>query len=425
MEPDRNIDSVNDKSQPGNIPPVLSPPPISDAPPLLPPSVRKGPKSLAVLLSLYLGLFLAEGIASLIENSFLLFAHVEVFTILRGILFLFVLLLGIVVYGLIAFCPGIPKWVFLPLCLFSLVTGLIMIPFLIYSPSRMQEVEWAVSLLQIVLGFGLLYRLQRGFKFRWPFVTVQQLGERRFTWKYFISFLLANVFLLLPGTLIYLAVCAGLAVNHFSEGFLTLRPSGLSVQVRTYTRKDGKRVRLVPMAHVAESGFYRKVARSFPTNSLILIEGVTDNQHLLTNRISYKRMATSLGLSEQQKEFRPAPLQLVPADVDVQQFAPSTIDFLNLVMFVHAKGLNTQTLGKLLQYQPPADFEEQIWGDLLKKRNQRLLQELYARLPQTEEIIIPWGAAHMPGIAREIQKAGFSQNETQEYTVIRFGSARR
>jgi hypothetical protein len=33
---------------------------------------------------------------------------------------------------------------------------------------------------------------------------------------------------------------------------------------------------------------------------------------------------------------------------------------------------------------------------------------------------VPWGAAHMPGIAREILKSGFHLAETREYVVIRF-----
>ena len=37
--------------------------------------------------------------------------------------------------------------------------------------------------------------------------------------------------------------------------------------------------------------------------------------------------------------------------------------------------------------------------DLLRKRNRRRLGEIHARLSQWENIIVPWGAAHMPEIA--------------------------
>src|SRR5207244_8564820 len=76
----------------------------------------------------------------------------------------------------------------------------------------------------------------------------------------------------------------------------------------------------------------------------------------------------------------------------------------------------------LLQYSPPPGAQEQVWDDLLRKRNRHLLNELHARLSDSDYIIIPWGAAHMPEISREIQKSGFRVSETRDYQAIRFGS---
>jgi hypothetical protein len=211
-------------------------------------------------------------------------------------------------------------------------------------------------------------------------------------------------------------------VNHFSAGFLALRPGGFAVQVRDYVRQDRKTIKLVPMAHVADSAFYRNISKSFPNGSLILMEGVTDNQNLLTNKISYKRMASSLGLSEQQKEFRPSGVKIVRADIDVEEFEPETIDLLNLTMLIHAKGLNAQTISQLFNFSAEEGFEEQLFDDLLRKRNRHLLDELQDRLSESDYIIVPWGAAHMPEIAREIQKSGFSLKRSQEYVAVRFHS---
>jgi hypothetical protein len=132
-------------------------------------------------------------------------------------------------------------------------------------------------------------------------------------------------------------------------------------------------------------------------------------------------MATSLGVAEQQKEFKPRG-ELVRADVDVEQFATNTISFLNLVMLIHAQGVNAETVLKVMQFSPP-HFEEQLFDDLLRKRNRRVIEEIQARLSQSENIIVPWGAAHMPEIAKEIQKSGFRLDETREYVAIRFRSA--
>jgi len=68
------------------------------------------------------------------------------------------------------------------------------------------------------------------------------------------------------------------------------------------------------MAHIGEADFYRKVSQSFPSNSIILMEGVTDRKSLITNEASYKRAAKSLGLVEQEEEFMPTQGEMVMAD---------------------------------------------------------------------------------------------------------------
>ena len=152
---------------------------------------------------------------------------------------------------------------------------------------------------------------------------------------------------------------------------------------------------------------------------------MTDDKSLLTNRISYKRMATSLGLSQQQKEFKPSPVQMVPADIDVDQFAPSTIGFLNLVMLIHTRGLTAQNLLLLMQSSGSIETEEQVFRDILGKRNHHLLQEIRDHLSESDQLVVPWGAAHMPEIAREIQKSGFHLESSREYVAIRFGRGRQ
>jgi TRAP-type mannitol/chloroaromatic compound transport system permease small subunit len=378
---------------------------------------------ISILLNLCLGLFLACGVVSLVDDSLVLLFGLHLLTVMSGILSFFAFLVAMLVYGLMGVTPIIPKRVFLPVTLFYVAGFLVVFPVLIYCNDwvhRILQLDWAISFCQVIFGLGILYWLRGGLKFRWPIVEDKHLGDRRFSWLNLSAFLLANVFVLLPGIVIYLFLCATLAVDHFSEGFMALRPNGLTVQVRKYVRNDGKTIQLFPMQHVAEADFYRKVSQSFPTNSIILMEGVTDSRNLLTNKISYKRMAHSLGLAEQGEGFKPIHGELVMADVDVEQFTTNTIDLLNLVMLIHSKGVNADTVMKLAQYSPPPHLEEQLFNDLLKKRNRHLLEEIYARLPQSDNIIVPWGVGHMPGIANEIQKSGFRLDETQEYIVIRF-----
>jgi hypothetical protein len=377
-------------------------------------------KAVAILLSLCLGLFLADAVVSLVDDSLGLLFGIHPLTMIRGLVFLFATLIAVVVYGLMGLTPMIPKGRFLPLTLFGLAAQLALVPCLIYFYDRLPVFVWGISVCQVVLGLGILYWSLGGLKFRWPLVAEGRLGARRFSWLNLIVFLLLNLFVLLSAVVAYVVLCTSLAVGHFSDGFLTLRPDGLTVQVRKYVRNDGKTIQLVPMAHVGDSAFYRKLTQSFPTNSVILMEGVTDNKNLLTNNISYKRMATALGLAEQHEEFKPDRNQTVRADVDVDQFAPDTISILNMVMRIHSKGLNAETVQELMQFSPSPQVEDQLLDDLLTKRNQHLLDVIRARLFQSEILIVPWGAAHMPGIAKEIQKSGFRLDETQDYLVIRF-----
>ncbi len=377
----------------------------------------------AILLSACLGLFLADAAISLLDDTLIVLFGTHLLAGLRGMVCLLAMLMALVIYALMGLTPMIPKRLFLPLTLFNPLAALVLIPFAIYFSGRVQQFAWFISLAQVILGLSILYLGQGDFKLRWLPVTEKQLGAWHFNWRNLLVFLLVNLFGLLPAVAIYLALCTALAVNHFSDGFLALRPVGLTVQVRRYVRDDGKTIQLFPMSHIGEREFYRQLTQSFPTNSIILMEGVSDDRNLLTNGITYKRMATSLGLAEQQEEFKPTRGQLVRADVDVAQFTTNTIGFLNFIMLVHSKGLNAETMLKLLRYSPPPRFEEQLWDDLLRKRNRHLLEELRIWLPQTEHIIVPWGVAHMPEIASEIQKSGFRLDDTREYVAIRFGSA--
>jgi len=410
-----------------NIPPAIEPPVAGAVPPkpseAVPPKLALPPARLeqwiAVILSLGLALFLVEAVVSLVDDSLILGFDLHLLTLLRVVLFLFLLLLSILIYGLMALTPLIPKRWFLPTTLFKPIAGLLLVPCLIYCYGRLPLVAWAISLCQVGLGAALLYRIRGGFTFRWPLVSPPQLNLRRFSWANLCGFLLVNGLVLLPAVVIYFLGLAALAVDHFSDGFVALRPSGLTVQVRKYARPDGKTIQLVPMSHVGESEFYRTLSQSFPTNAIILVEGVSDDQNLLTNKISYHRMARTLGVAEQQEVFRPRG-ELVRADVDVAEFTSNTIAGLNLVMLVHSRGFNAQTLLQLAQFAPP-HFEEQLLEDILHKRNRHLLARIQDQLAQSETIIVPWGAAHMPELAREIQKSGFRLQEKQDYVALRFG----
>jgi hypothetical protein len=393
-----------------------------------------------VILNLCLLLFIADAFLSFADDSLILLGKFHLLSGLRGFFGGLYILLALGIYALMGVTPMIPKRFFVPMSLFGPAAGLLLLPALIYFSNRAAFAGWVVSLLQVILSV-ILFRLLR----RRPaspastvasqeatrrssslfnIVSAERLNPRGFSFLNLAGFIAVNLFILLPAVLAYLFFCGSLALDHLSEGFIRLRPNGVTVEVRKYARDDGKTIQLVPMAHVGEPEFYRRLTQSFPTNSVILMEGVRDDSNLLTNKVSYHRMATTLGLSEQQKEFKPQNGEWVPADVDVSEFAPTTIDFLNMAMLVHRYGLNLQTMLPLLQYSPPANVQEQLWDDLLHKRNRHLLGEMRERLSDADYIVIPWGAAHMPELSHEIQNSGFRLVEKQTFQAIRFGGGR-
>jgi hypothetical protein len=399
------------------------PPSAIDAPPLLPPAPEKksGRRSLAKLLSFCLALFLLDGVVSCADDALILLFGSHGISLIRGLISFSTLVMAGGLYLLIGFVPAVPKRIFLPIPLFFLASMLAMFALAIFWYHRIEGIALSVSVAELTLGVLLVWISRREGKTSRPLVKEEQLGARGFSWRNLLGFVALNVFVLVPLVVIYLFSCGAHAVNHFSEGFMTLHPSGFTVQVRKYVRDDGKEIQLFPMAHVASPSFYAQVSRSFPTNAVILMEGVSDQDNLLTNKITYKRMAKTLGLAEQKETFVPNPQEVVHADVDVDVFSHETIDFLNLIMLFHSRGMTPENLTKFMQYSPRPGFEKQLFDDLLVKRNAHLLGEIQTHLATSDNIMVPWGVAHMPELAREIQKAGFHLSETRDLVVIPFG----
>jgi len=399
-------------------PPVAAPPPPPPLPAVKPSSFRT---FLAACLSLCLGLFLAAGAISLVDDSLVLMCGQQVLTLASGLVTCLSFFVLLVVYVLMGLTPIVPRRVFLPI--FALVgLGLAAVfPVMIYGYNQLVRFDWLLSLLQVLLVSVIWRRLLGGGPFRWFVIEARHLGNPRFSWSHLAVFLLVNLLVLAPVVAGYVAVCTSVAVSHFTDGFLRLRPSGLILQSRKYARDDGKTVVLFPMSHIADAGFYQAMSHSVASNSVVLLEGVTDSQHLLTNKLSYKRAAKSLGLAEQHEDLSFDQGELIRADVDVQEFSTNTIAFMNLVTLVHTRGLNADTLPLLMNCSLTPEAEQQLFTDLLVKRNEHLLKELRARLPESDHFVIPWGAAHMPELAETLQKLGFHLVETHDYIGIRFG----
>jgi len=391
-----------------------SPPPLPDV------EAKPATSGLAIVLSLILLLFLGSAVVAFMDNTLILLLYRQNLSAANGVLGALMLFVGFLTYGLMAFAPAIPKRFFLPISLFFPVVYIGVLPLLIYFYQQNLWIAWAISVCQVLLGAFILLRAQGGPRLHWPLIPASCLNDRRFSWGNLALVVLAGVFVIFPALVLYTGFSAQLAVHHFSDGFVALRPSGISMQVRKYIRDDGRKITLVPMSHVGESKFYQDLAASFPDDSVVLMEGVSDKESVMASHLDYSKMASVVGGVQQVTTFKPRG-EIVAADVDVSSFSAATLEMLRNAMLVHAKGLTPETLPILMKPTPPG-LERQLMYDLLTMRNRHLLEVLQDRLQNSGNIIVPWGAAHMPGISREIQKSGFHMVEKQEYVAIRFGS---
>ena len=121
---------------------MTSPPPliaVSSPRPLPPPHPWR--QLVAGSLSVCLGLFLAAGVVSLLDDSLVLWSGVHLLTAVSGILTFVSFFALLLLYGLIGITPLIPKRIFLPVIFFNLLALLAMFPTLIYHHTWLLQLE--------------------------------------------------------------------------------------------------------------------------------------------------------------------------------------------------------------------------------------------------------------------------------------------
>src|ERR1035438_2675133 len=108
-------------------PPILT----ADSPPSLSTDRKSAfvPQFFAILLSLCLGLFLADALLSFADSSSILFCGLHIFSAASGLVSFFSALMAVGIYGLLGLTPMVPKRLFLPIPLFYLLATLALCPF--------------------------------------------------------------------------------------------------------------------------------------------------------------------------------------------------------------------------------------------------------------------------------------------------------
>ncbi len=370
--------------------------------------------------------------------SFLcLFADSEVLASVRNTVALFVVIQSFFAIPLLGLTRKLPLSVFVPIVVSSLLLNIGLIPF-VYLVERSELETWAVGVqCLIALAVYLRIRLLRGGK-SWQFER-DWFSGRLFSWPYFVGYELIASTLLIASIVLFSASILVIGVGSATKGFVRFDTEGISLADRVY-ENQGRRIRLVGMMHIGEDEGYRTLFHDLGRGSssmLVLTEGVSDVKGLLAGGLSYGALAEALGVGEQQaiedyvdwearagegpnSSNRPI---FMNADLDLSDFDPRTIglleeigelyrgdDFLDGFLEIYER----------MRANPEASAA--MTEDLIDRRNRYVVARIIDYRDEYREIVVPWGAMHLPGIATAIEELGFVRRSTR---YIQFISWRR
>jgi len=407
----------------------------------------------AALANLFLLIFSADALLSVVEEVFRGFSGSEALLPLRGAVALRAVLASAFMVPLLVLFPQLPKRAFVPLILFVLWAALGAPPLNLASMSFVLSFGLVLGQTALAaLAFGLIKRQTGQY-----WLSANRLPiKSRLVLRIAVSgavFVVALV-LVLPALIL-----GGLRTTIETEtaGYVRLSDTGVELADKTF-RKGDRTVRLIGMVHIGEARFYDDLFGSFPDSALVLAEGVSDKDKILENNLSYQRVARVLGL-DQQPALRPtgagsdlsnggraseaSPLNgtdaslsgkdktviqspigadVVYADVDLSEFSETTIGFLNETAKLYDSptlAVAWERLQELSMKYPDPDVEI-VMADIVDKRNDKVLSEFDLRQEDYNVIIIPWGALHMPGIEEAITAKGYEFSAEEYRPLIQY-----
>ena len=390
--------------------------------------------------NVYIVLFLIDAGLSLIDELLQVASSpMPVLTEIRFFVAYVVITLSMIFYACLGIDRRLPKRVFLPLTLFASWSALAMWPLSGFVAREAFALTASIS--QVVIG-AIAIILLRSLGGR-NLLTEEQFQAPMFSLRNTLGFTAINL-LLTPFVLVY----TGLAVTSYyleeqTAGFLRLSPVGVHMTERSYHLAK-KEIRLAGMMHIGKEEYYEDLAKSIPTEgTIILAEGVTDQDRLLESQFNYSKLAGLIGLTSQDKMRlngnaveldglgvagqvirEPGKPDIANADIDLNRFEPKTIEFLNALgrsLFGDkplAEGLVDYNLW--IEENMSEEGLAGVMADILDKRNDAVIAGMVQTLKRYDTIIIPWGAMHMPAIEAAVLEQGFAPGKAQERLSLDF-----
>lgn len=359
----------------------------------------------------------------------------------------FVLLLALMAIPLLGTTRRLAPSVFLPLVASTIwiAFGALPLPFL----GTPLEIARFVVAGEVGLAFAAFVRirdLRDGVGWLFP---KEWFSEHRFSGRYLATYCVASAAATFVGLVVVGAATVAATIAWATNGFVRFDAHGIALSERTYelavdplanAADPSKRrhIRLVGMIHIGENEAYRSLFRDLDDAtrfSIVLMEGISDADGLLEGQLPYRALADFLGVDEQgsiegyvssrarDTDGPPSGPMFVTADLDFNDFDPATVEWLREVGRVYSAEFGWAHLLNIYEElrRSPVKFDTVLY-DVIDRRNQNLLAWIRASRINYREIIVPWGALHMPGIERAIIEMGFEPRTIAYVPLISWGT---
>jgi len=371
--------------------------------------------------------YAADAVVSLLD----MLVEIEVVTNLRGVLATFVVLQSVLAIPLLGMTRRLPLSVFAPVVASTLWFAFGAVPLVFEVEFRI--LEWVLVLAQLTIACFVFFRI-RSLRAGggWLF-DASWFSGRLFSLAYFTGVGLGAFLTLLVSFVVLTLATMTSGLEAATHGFVRFDSEGVSFADRRY-ENDGRRIRLVGMMHIGEEEGYRRLFQDLgraSSSTLVLTEGVSDSEGMLSGGLSYAPLADFLGVEGQRpiEEYvewdaseggsnvdRPI---FMNADLDMSDFDPRTIEWLGEVTEIYRGGEVFSRLFEVYrEMQRDPETAEIILDDIVNRRNDHLIAKLVDLRSDYEEIVVPWGALHLPGIETAVEEMGFVRSSAAYVHLI-------
>ena len=396
-----------------------------------PPKRWLGSRGLAAFGTAALALYAADGVVSLADHLLRRTAESGVLAGPRNVLARLTVLVLVAAWVALAATPRLPKRAFAaPLLVTAWWSlGAPPLPLVMTSERAFDALGISCQLASAAVAFAFV-RARYG-RFR---LDASRLVGPAFRLRSSIGFFALNALLLPLACAVSIVFGAAAELERVTNRFVTFHGEEIRIHERRYRRGD-REVRLVGMMHLGEASSYRDLFRGFRgPSTVVLEEGVSDGDGRLHRPLSYATAAKVLGLSTQPEvkgvldeegaEDAESP-DVRNADVDLRDFRPETITFLDAAGSVWSAPSTREAIATLREFAQRDDAGALLSAaneDILTLRNRHLLEAITNALGQYRCVIVPWGALHLAAIEAALKTQDFVVEETSSRTLLRYAT---